>query len=137
MTLHCNRSRLNFLLLRNIFFLFLVPTFGNACCRRCWRRRTTTRTGSSSGRSSAGCSPASRRGEPPPNHHNYVNRRTSLGFFMYVLNQHCFVCRPSDSIVSEDVGIEPRTLATSVLAVRDALATRLHHHHNYHIYTVP
>ncbi len=32
--------------------------------------------------------------------------------------QHCFICRPSDSIVSQDAGIEPRTLATSALAVR-------------------
>jgi hypothetical protein len=32
--------------------------------------------------------------------------------------QHCFICRLSDSVVSEDAGIEPRTVATSVLAVR-------------------
>ncbi len=32
--------------------------------------------------------------------------------------QHCFICRPSDSIVSEDAGIEPWTVATLVLAVR-------------------
>ncbi len=31
---------------------------------------------------------------------------------------HCFICRPSDSTVPEDVGTEPRTLATSALAVR-------------------
>jgi hypothetical protein len=31
---------------------------------------------------------------------------------MYVI-QHCFICRPSDSTVSEDAGIEPRTVATS------------------------
>ncbi len=30
--------------------------------------------------------------------------------------QHCFICRPSDSTVSEDAGIEPRTVATSELA---------------------
>ncbi len=28
-------------------------------------------------------------------------------FFLYFI-QHCFVCRPSDSTVSEDAGIEPR-----------------------------
>jgi hypothetical protein len=33
-------------------------------------------------------------------------------------NQHCFICRPSDSTVSEDAGIEPRTVATLALAVR-------------------
>jgi hypothetical protein len=31
---------------------------------------------------------------------------------------HCFVCRPSDSIVSEDAGIELRTFATLAFAVR-------------------
>ncbi len=38
-------------------------------------------------------------------------------FFMYDI-QHCFICRPTDSAVSEDAGIEPRTVATSALAVR-------------------
>ncbi len=38
-----------------------------------------------------------------------------LEFFMCCI-QHCFICRPS--IVSEDVGIEPRTVATSALALR-------------------
>jgi hypothetical protein len=32
--------------------------------------------------------------------------------------QHCFICSPSDSNVSEDAGIEPRTVATTVLAFR-------------------
>ncbi len=32
--------------------------------------------------------------------------------------QHCFICRPSDFTVSTDAGIEPRTVATSALAVR-------------------
>jgi hypothetical protein len=36
---------------------------------------------------------------------------------MYFI-QHCFICSPSDSIVSEDAGIEPRTVSTSELAVR-------------------
>jgi hypothetical protein len=30
--------------------------------------------------------------------------------------KHCFICRPSD--VSENAGIEPRTVATTALAVR-------------------
>ena len=38
-------------------------------------------------------------------------------FFMYFI-QHCFICRPSEFSVSEDAGIEPRTVATSTLAVR-------------------
>ncbi len=36
---------------------------------------------------------------------------------MYCI-QHCFNFRPSGSTVSEDAGIEPRTAATSALAVR-------------------
>ncbi len=32
--------------------------------------------------------------------------------------QQCFICRPSDSTVSEDAGIEPRTVATTALAVK-------------------
>ncbi len=38
-------------------------------------------------------------------------------FFMCFI-QHCFICRPSDSAVSEDAGIEPRTVLTMPLAVR-------------------
>jgi hypothetical protein len=34
-----------------------------------------------------------------------------LLFFIYVI-QYCFICRLSDSTVSEDAGIEPRTVAT-------------------------
>ncbi len=30
---------------------------------------------------------------------------------MYII-QHCFICRPSDSTVSEDAGIKPKTVAT-------------------------
>ena len=42
------------------------------------------------------------------------------GFFVffYVLIQHYFICRQSDSTVSENAGIEPRTVATSALALR-------------------
>ncbi len=32
--------------------------------------------------------------------------------------QHYFIGRPSDSTVSEDAGIEPRTVATTALAVK-------------------
>jgi hypothetical protein len=32
-----------------------------------------------------------------------------FSFFMYAI-QNCFICRTSDSTVSEDAGIEPRTL---------------------------
>jgi hypothetical protein len=37
-----------------------------------------------------------------------------LGFFVIYFIQHCFICRPSDSTVSEDAGTEPRTLALAV-----------------------
>ncbi len=36
---------------------------------------------------------------------------------MYVIQQ-CSICRPSDSIVSEDAGIEPRTVATLAFTAR-------------------
>jgi hypothetical protein len=56
-----------------------------------------------------------------------------FSFFMYDI-QHCFICRPSDSTVSEDAGIETRTVATTALAVRhsnhsaiDIIHTRLDH----------
>jgi hypothetical protein len=38
-------------------------------------------------------------------------------FFMYVI-QHCVICRTSDSTVSEDAGIEPRTVTTLALTAR-------------------
>jgi hypothetical protein len=45
--------------------------------------------------------------------------------FLYYI-QHCFICRPSDSTVPTDAGIEPRTVATGALAVRRTkLTTRL------------
>ena len=35
-------------------------------------------------------------------------------FFLFIYDiQHCFICRPSDSTVSIDAGIEPRTVATT------------------------
>jgi hypothetical protein len=46
-----------------------------------------------------------------------------LFFFFIVAIQHFFICRPSNSTVSEDAGIEPKTVATFAL---DALTTRLH-----------
>jgi hypothetical protein len=41
-----------------------------------------------------------------------------LGFFVLNGMQHCFICRRSDSTVSDDALIEPRTMATSALEVR-------------------
>jgi len=34
--------------------------------------------------------------------------------------QHCFIGRPSESTVSEDAGIKPRTVATLALAARSS-----------------
>jgi hypothetical protein len=41
-----------------------------------------------------------------------------LNFFSMHCKQHRFICRPSDSTVSEDAGVELRTGATSALEVR-------------------
>ncbi len=53
-----------------------------------------------------------------------INRGIFLGFFLLCMLgyciQHCFICRPSDSNVSEYAGIEPRTVATLALAVRSS-----------------
>jgi hypothetical protein len=52
-----------------------------------------------------------------------VNRIDNRNFFlifllfMYVI-QHCVICHPLDSTVSEDAGIEPRTVATLALTAR-------------------
>ncbi len=43
-----------------------------------------------------------------------------LMFFQYFI-QHCIICRPSYSIVSENAGIEPRTVATLTSAVRRSI----------------
>jgi hypothetical protein len=50
----------------------------------------------------------------------YMVKRKGKGrtkFFSYYI-QHCFICYPSDSTVPTDAGIEPRIVATGVLAVR-------------------
>jgi hypothetical protein len=45
---------------------------------------------------------------------------------MYVI-QHCFICRPWDSTVSKDAGIEARTVATLALTARRSKhSTRSH-----------
>jgi hypothetical protein len=42
-----------------------------------------------------------------------------FGFFLFMcVVQHCLICRLSDSTVSKDAGIEPRTIATTALAGR-------------------
>jgi hypothetical protein len=53
-------------------------------------------------------------------------------FSLYTLitSYHCFICRFSDSIVSEEAGIEPRTVATLALSVWRS-NTRIHLIHNH------
>ncbi len=46
-----------------------------------------------------------------------VRLKTERFFSMYFI-QHCCICLPLDSTVSEDAGIETRTVATSALAVK-------------------
>ncbi len=50
-------------------------------------------------------------------------------FFMYDI-QHCFICRPSDSTMSGDAGIEPGTVATTALAVRRSNHSAKSHPHS-------
>jgi hypothetical protein len=47
-----------------------------------------------------------------------------LDFAMYAI-QHCFICRPLDSTVSEDAEIEPRSVATLALTAMGTVTTRL------------
>jgi hypothetical protein len=47
-------------------------------------------------------------------------------FFMYVI-QHCFLCCPSDSIMSEDARIEPRIVATLALTARRSKHSGISH----------
>ncbi len=60
----------------------------------------------------------------------YINGEFFFFFFFFMYDiQHCFIGRPSDSTVSEDAGIEPRTVATTALAVRRSnQAARSHPH---------
>ncbi len=55
-----------------------------------------------------------------------------FGFFLFKFDiQHCFICRPSGSTVSEDAGIEPRTVfATTALAVRRSNHSAWSHPHS-------
>ncbi len=50
--------------------------------------------------------------------HTVTTPHTFIFSFCSYIIQHCFICRPSDSTVPTDAGIEPRTVATGALAVR-------------------
>ncbi len=68
---------------------------------------------------------------PPPTyctHSGYLVTGGFLWIFFYVLLyyiQHCFICRVSDSTVSEYDGIEPRSVLRLRHWLSDALTTRL------------
>ncbi len=47
-------------------------------------------------------------------------------FLILYAFQHCFICRSSDSTVSEDAGIEPRNVATTSTARRSNHSARSH-----------
>ncbi len=69
----------------------------------------------------------------------YVRKicKRRIFFFKYFI-QHCFVRRPSDSTVSEDAGIEARTVTNFVLAVRGLTTTRLQRSHQiWHLCSSP
>ena len=65
--------------------------------------------------------------QPAAKHRTYL-QGDFFGFFlcMYFI-QHCFI---SDSPVSADAGIEPRTVATSALAVRRSSHSATSHPHS-------
>jgi hypothetical protein len=46
-----------------------------------------------------------------------LTARLNFNFFMNYV-KHCFICLPSDSTVSKDAGIDPRTVVTFALAAR-------------------
>jgi hypothetical protein len=54
-------------------------------------------------------------------------RKKNVDFFLLFMYeiQHCFICRPSDSTVTENAGIGARTVATIRHWLSDALSTRL------------
>ncbi len=71
---------------------------------------------------------------PPPQQLRLYSKRKRGIFwiffhFMYDI-QHCVICCPTNSTVSEDAGIEPRTVATTALAVRRCNRNRLDLIHN-------
>ncbi len=51
-------------------------------------------------------------------HFKWIKIRIRIFFFFMYVIQHCFICRPSESTVSEDAGIKPRTVATLALTAR-------------------
>ncbi len=56
-------------------------------------------------------------GRSPTCHPLDLQKKIYFSNMLDIFIQHCFICHPTDSNVSQDAGIEPRTDATSALAV--------------------
>jgi hypothetical protein len=54
-------------------------------------------------------------------------KRDFFGFFSFFVYdiQHCLICRPSDTTVSEDAGIDPPDSCDYGIGKSDAITTRL------------
>jgi hypothetical protein len=52
-------------------------------------------------------------------------------FYFIKVIQHCFICRPSDSTVLEDAGIEPRIATTLALTARPSKHSARRSHTNF------
>ncbi len=76
---------------------------------------SASRASSAGTRSGTACRSSSTDTAHPDRMQNV--QRGIFWIFLYDI-QHCFVCCPSDSTVSEDAGIEPRAFATTALAIR-------------------
>jgi hypothetical protein len=60
----------------------------------------------------------------------FLSKGDFFWIFFYVRYiQHCFICSPKDSAMSEDAGIEPRTVATTPLALRHSNHSARSHPH--------
>ncbi len=64
--------------------------------------------------------------DPDTGRRKWQNVPTYIRYFV----QHCFICRPSDSTVSEDAGTEPRTVTTLALATRRSNHSARSHSHS-------
>ncbi len=63
-------------------------------------------------------------------HFKWIKIRIRIFFFFMYVIQHCFICRPSESTVSEDAGIKPRSVATLALTARRCNHSARTHSHS-------
>ncbi len=93
-----------------------VFSLGSSPGRPLWRSRVRRGGWGWGGGWSRG-SGCTRRSPAPPRTLKFYIYIFLGDFFSYYI-QHCFICRPSDSTVPADAGIEPRTVATSLVVRR-------------------